>query len=120
MTGCARCTGITPDQVDALAVVGGSHYPFSEPYGQLRTCRGCGAHFVYTYDHDNEIGYVADAPTLTALTAERLRSYLPRAIAVAQKQLDYFRTQTGDYAKGCVANYEAELAALNAALTSAG
>ena len=42
MTGCGRCTGITPDQVDELAVVGGSHYPFSEPYGQLRTCRGCG------------------------------------------------------------------------------
>lgn len=111
---------MTPDRVAELAVVGGSHYPFSEPYGELRKCRGCGAHFVYTEDHDNEIGYVADAPTLTALTAERVRAYLPRAIAVAQKQLDYFRTQTGDYAKRCVADYERELAALKAELTSAG
>ena len=96
-------------------MIGGSHYPFSEPYGELWECRTCGQRFLYTYDHDNEIGYVASPATLEPMTPEQVRTYLPRAIAVAQRQLAHFVTQTGTYAEGVVADYQAELTRLTSA-----
>jgi hypothetical protein len=40
-----------PGAVAGLAVVSGETWE-----GQLRRCPGCGAHFVYTYDHDSQSG----------------------------------------------------------------
>lgn len=100
------CATITPDDADRLAIVGGSPNPYSEPYGQLRVCRTCGRRFLYTHDHDNEAGYFAMAKTLDPMSPEHVRTYLPRAIAVAEHQRAYFLAK-GD--ARVAAEYEAEV-----------
>jgi len=115
---CPRCDGLTPDQADQLAIIGGSHLPYSEPYGELRQCASCGAWFRYTRDHDNEIGYVADAPSLDWLDREQARALAAAATAVAQRQLAHFATRDDDYGRRCAADYAAELARLAAVMTA--
>jgi hypothetical protein len=104
---------VDPDRVDVLEVVGGSEYPFSEPWGQLRRCPACGAWFNYTRDHDNAIGYVADPPSLERLDGAGARKLAEGALAVARQMDSYFAAR-GDR------RYEAEIARLVEAIAGMG
>ena len=106
---CSRCDGITPERVAELEAIGGSHYPFSEPWGELRSCPACGARFIYQYDHDNELGYVADPSSLKRVDDARVKRFVEEATAAARRLLEHFAPLGDAYSARVASEYREEL-----------
>lgn len=115
---CPHCNPPDVPDVQTLAVIGGSTDPFNSPWGELRVCPSCGAYFRYTHDHDNEIGYQADPPTLDRLTPSEAKAMAAEALTVAVRMLAHFRLGDDAWSRHCVTDYEGEVARLELVIAS--
>jgi hypothetical protein len=106
---CEFCKSVSAETAGDLVTIGGSHDPFSDPGGELRKCPRCASYFIYTRDHDNEIGYQAMDPTLDRIDSERARAFAAEAISVAIRQRDYFAKKEDSYSRDVAGQYAAEI-----------
>ena len=120
MSAPCACDGLDADRADDLRVVGGSVNPSDAPWGELRQCERCGAYFRYTKDHDNEIGYVEDPPTLDRLDPAGALRLAEGALTAARRLHAYFANREGEYAARAAREYAEEIARLEAAIVELG
>lgn len=111
---CEFCRDVTPETAGRLDLLGGSEDPFSDPGGELRKCPKCGSYFVYTRDHDNEIGYQAMDPTLDRIDASRAREMAAAAALVAERHREYFAKKDDSYSMQVAEQCAKEIARLRA------
>ncbi len=111
-TACPACAGLPEVGLDDLEVIGGSENPFNPPWGELRRCRACAAYWLYTNDHDNEIGYQASGVSIERISTEKARSVAEAAIPVARSLRDHFAAKTDAYSIGCAEDYDRALVRL--------
>ena len=120
MTRECACASIDVDRASELLVVGGSSNPSDAPWGELRRCPRCPTYFRYTRDHDNEIGYVEDPPTLDRLDADGALRLAKEALVAARRLEAHFAAGTTEFAVRAAEAYAAEIQRLEAAVAELG